>query len=763
MKRLIERDQLEIGASFVDRIEHSHGGESIIRHAVEGTRWLDETFGPGTRTAAHPDLPGLSPQVPQIYAQAGITSYLHARGVGCVSQWVAPDGSSITYCNLFGYGEKKPEEYQRVFQKPNLPSAFIVRGGYSDLRDCSDTVLGVVEALRHPYPDMQISFASPARIISRVQNQVLPQMRGEMPFGWGSLSSGFATLMKQSAELEHSLLTLEKITALASAAGVSPSAAQQKNLATGKQYWKLHKGIESDIFGERIQEGRELRELWRYELVCQDHNYAGRHGAQSNWDKEVWREHALQEVALRIDNGLRSFAPPAAVDSLVLFNPVSWPRDEVLIIPDKKPETLQVLSADGNALPSQPVSQGLAIQVDQLPPLGTQTYSLLRGKAQASNYSSGTHLAGDGIEVDVDESTGQITRLYDRAIGHDLLGASTGRGLGELMSYKDPGVDVIYSFTGEVESDSDVNYRIVRNEDGPVFARITLSGTFLNSQIEKEYTVYKKSRRVDVALRVWWWGKRGEHLRLRFPFTKDLWTNTWYGVPFYSMCWPEMLQGDDAFAQSILGQEDTFSDMLRQDDRHHFREVIGWLDVVYATHGVGIGTQSTCWWISDSELQASLLRTQYSCGDTDLWNLNTGFHEWKFRVEPHEGDWREGKVYRKGEETLNPPAMMRTGDKSENPSITGATPKLEPVQVQPQNVIVTALKPSDLTEGGFVVRVLECEGQAADVSLRFPFPVRKVDLVDLGERETSQCIVSDQSVSFSLRPYQFQTVKVIPG
>ena len=38
MQRLLKSGQLEIGACFVDRVEHAHSGESIIRHAVEGIR-----------------------------------------------------------------------------------------------------------------------------------------------------------------------------------------------------------------------------------------------------------------------------------------------------------------------------------------------------------------------------------------------------------------------------------------------------------------------------------------------------------------------------------------------------------------------------------------------------------------------------------------------------------------------------------------------------------------------------------------------------
>ena len=762
MKRLIDNGQLEIGACFVDRVEHIHGGESIVRHAVEGVRWLNETFGPGVRTAAHPDLPGLSPQVPQIYAQAGIASYLHARGVGSVSQWVAPDGSAIIYCNLFGYGEKKPEEYQRVFQKADLPSSFIIRGGYSDLQDCSDTVLDVVEVLRHDFPDRQIIFASPARIIDRVQNQALPQLSGEMPFGWGSISSGFVTLMQQSVALEHALLTLEKITALVSVLGSAALAGSEQDQSSGRQYWKLQQGIDRDIFGDEMRAGHELRELWRYELVGQDHNYGGRHGAQSNWDKETWRTHAVQEVRQRIDAGLCSLAQTSPAEGLILFNPVSWLRNDVIVVPADQPETLQVLTSEGKPLPSQPVPGGLAIQVDELSPLSAQTYALVRGAPQAPLQThTSTHLSGERIEVDINPANGQIIHLYDRVLGCDLINTSIGHGLGELLSYKDPGVDVLYHFTGEVESDCETHYQVTLAEDGPVFARIVVSGMFLDSKVEKEYTVYKKLARVDVALRVWWWGKRGEHLRLRFPFSTHGFQATWYGVPFYRMRWPEMLQGDDATASAILDQESTFADMLYPADRRHFREVIGWLDVGYATHGVTVGTQSTCWWIDGPELQASLLRTQYSCGDTDLWNLNPGFHEWKFRIEPHAGDWQAGKAYRTGEEVLNPLASTHVDHPARPVHVPEKNVKPGLLQVEPQNVIVTALKPSDLTEGAVVLRVLECEGKQADVKLSLAFPARKVDLVDLLENETGSCELTGQSVRFPLRPYQFQTIKVV--
>lgn len=36
---LLKDNRLEISGVYIDRVEHSHGGESLIRHAVYGIKW----------------------------------------------------------------------------------------------------------------------------------------------------------------------------------------------------------------------------------------------------------------------------------------------------------------------------------------------------------------------------------------------------------------------------------------------------------------------------------------------------------------------------------------------------------------------------------------------------------------------------------------------------------------------------------------------------------------------------------------------------
>lgn len=763
MARLIERGQLEIGACFVDRIEHSHHGESIIRHAIEGLRWLDETFGPGPRTATHPDLPGMTPQLPQIYAAAGIDCYLRARGFGAVYDWIAPDGSHILYCNLFGYGDKTLEQFEQVLRDPRLTQSFFVRGGYGDLRDCSDQVLGILEELRRRHPDVNWQMASPGRVLDQLRSQPLPRLGGEMPYGWGSISSAFVAIMRQSVALEHQLLTAEKLLALLRSRGLALPPAKPFEPTGPSRRWLSRHRLAGDIFGQPIAPGDELRQLWRFELVGQDHNYGGRHGAQSSWDREVMRDYALQETGSLIERSLQALGGESGGERVVVFNPVSWPRNDLLLIADDEPATLRALTADGTPLPSQPADGGLVVEISGSPPLALQTLRLERGPAVSPRPLRSNRLRGEHLEAEIDAAQGRITRLFDRATGRDLVEQGGEWGFGELVSYKDPGVDVRYGFTGEVERDAQEPYQLLRREEGSVLARLAVGGTFLQSRVEKEFTIYRNLRRLDLTLRLWWWGKPGEHLRLCFPFAPDRFRETWYGVPFYAMCWPKMLHGDGVTDDLTLSQGGENVDMLYPQDRRHFREVVGWLDVGYDDHGVTVGTRSTCWWINGAHIEASLLRTQFSCGDARLWCLNPGYHEWTFSLLPHCGDWRLGRAYRRGEEMLNPLCALRlspgTGPSQEPCSAAGS----EPFAVSPEHVVITTVKPADTTADAILVRVLECEGRPAEVDLRLPFPVKSAELVNLVERAEGPLFTTGSTVRLTLRPHQFQTVRVIPA
>ena len=102
VKDLWREGRLDIGAAYIDILEHLAPGESQIRNIVRGKLWCRDRLGIDTRLAAHADLPSLIPQVSQIYVRAGVDFYSTSRKVfpnGQVWVHVAPDGTTMRVFN----------------------------------------------------------------------------------------------------------------------------------------------------------------------------------------------------------------------------------------------------------------------------------------------------------------------------------------------------------------------------------------------------------------------------------------------------------------------------------------------------------------------------------------------------------------------------------------------------------------------------------------------------------------------------------------
>jgi alpha-mannosidase len=96
VQELWRRGQLDIGAAYVDILEHLALGESQIRNIVRGKAWCREHLDIDTRLAAHADLPSLIPQVGQVYTQAQVPYYATSRKIfpnGAVWVHQSPDGT----------------------------------------------------------------------------------------------------------------------------------------------------------------------------------------------------------------------------------------------------------------------------------------------------------------------------------------------------------------------------------------------------------------------------------------------------------------------------------------------------------------------------------------------------------------------------------------------------------------------------------------------------------------------------------------------
>ncbi len=811
MAELIHEGRLEIGASYADRVEHMHGGESILRHHVYGVRWVEKVFGIRPKSTCHSDLPGLSPQIPQICKKTGIEYYLRARGACAVYRWQAPDGSQIIYNNFgYGYGRNDLDHMATILDQTSDLPKIMVRGGYGDLEMPDGDIVKLVKDLRAKYPEIRFAISSPSTVLDcytpgTTERESLPVIKGEWPFGWGSAATIEMEVFKAGGRLERLLLTAEKITSIAAQLGfgIKP--------ATSKAHWWSSLGrYAREILPPDIPAGKELEEAWKVALYTQDHNYEGFSGAKSEYDRQTMLDYAVKYTTSILDSSLsgiarevsRTISPRVGdvCDTLVVFNPLSWPRRDLVVLDQAGSASLadmRIVDSQGREVEKQTHGDSLYLYADDVPAMGYKKLYLVRPVDADTGHEPPSPVyfedAGqwhesfsrwqnslpsctppwysairDGgklriesgqVSMTLDLCNGSISRIYDKSLGKELTGGDTSRLFGELISYEDPGIDVRYSFTGKLSRDSDQDYQVSMESSGPLFVTYLMEGSILDAKVEKRVTIYKHLPRIDLAVTIYWWGKKGEHIRLCLPFGPEGYKTTWYGAPFYSVEWPTMMDGIDDSA--ILGMDAVRQDEILAEDRRHFREIQQWIEVVYDNFGITLGVQMPSAWIDANCIEIPLLRSQRSCGDHNRWPQNPGKHTWRFSLTSHKGDWKGAKAYRSGWEHNNPLLYSFGGiepDPGEASSF--AEDEFSFYQVEESNVIVTTVKPAYDDPRSYIIRFFEVEGRSSEIHLRCFRTISDASEVNLLEETEKPLHFNGSTVTVPTGAFEIKTVKL---
>jgi len=761
LKKLIDSGQIEIAADYVDRLENHHGGESLIRQVVLGKRWLKENLGVDSVVAHHPDLPGVTPQMPQIYKKCGVKYYLYGRGGfpdGLVYNWRSPDGSSIIACHYprhYAYYsiEDIIENYSKI--KEGFPLHLILAGLSGDLAPpntmggYSEKLTEIIERLNKSNNFLEFKMAIPSSIMRPYEDIPLPTKLGEIPSVWGTYGSATSVdIFMLDKKAENILLTLEKLLSLL----------KSLNLPIPKpQSYNEWKGLD----GNTIPKKDRLSELWRMELFTQDHNYAGRGAIISESFKLETKKKVLNYSKEWIKDCLKAIGENTSSKEgipIILFNPLSWERLEVIEIPiEKFPEEFSILDAKGNPLPYEKTKDLVRLEVS-LPPVGYKIVYVKKGVSSKDlekdirfkKLGDTLSIENKFYELQISLKSGEITRIFDKEIHQDLL--EQGKYLGALKFYAEEGTDV-----AERSTPLEINWNAVRREVTINLEEGDLSGTVLikrnlglfKAQIEDRVTLYKDIKRIDIDTTVSWGGVRSFQLRYVFPFRKDL-ANINYGVPFYTVRYPEIIEG-------IKGPWKP--DEILFEDWKHIREIANWIDLANDKFGVTLSSLSSSYYITPGELEAVLFRTVNSCGDSNYY-YNTEFGkkvEFKFSITSGLWDWRLRGAYQKGLELLNPilDVICNQGIGSSD------TPEeLSLFRVQTNGIIVTSVQPN---EKGILVRYYNADGQDKDVVLRFfdkkyKF-AQETDLI--GNSEGQILSIKDGFLSIRTRPYEIKTLLIM--
>ncbi|MEW6471804.1 MAG: glycoside hydrolase family 38 C-terminal domain-containing protein [Actinomycetota bacterium] len=492
-------------------------GESLIRQALMGQRFLAEHFGVVATVGGNPDSFGHAATLPQLLAGCGLSGYFFQRPErheaelpGSLFTWRAPDGTEVVGCRVPRYNSEAHELHGHLRECLAIDCAGT---GASDVlmfygvgNHGGGPTRRNLASLRHlaaTSPVVDVVCATPRSFLDAVTggDRVLPVVTGELQHHARGCYAAHAGIKALNRRAESALAAAELWSTIAHA-------------VTGLPYPHA-----------------DLTRAWRSLLLNQFHDTLAGTAIESAYDDARHQLGETLAVAQRATNAAlgrltQRIAIPAEDDMqpIVVFNPHPWPVRAVVehevggwerrmnLVDDAgRPVALQW------ATPEAVVNQGRfrAVFPADVPPLGWRLYRLRLGPCGVDTPPEQpvTRLENDHLRAELDEHRGGLTALVNKATGIDLMG---GGGPHAVVLVDDADTwghgrdrwdEPAGAFTVE---------RIECTEHGPARRSVRVSSRYGASTLVEEYRLGWNDRWLDVAVTLDW-RERRRMLKLRYP------------------------------------------------------------------------------------------------------------------------------------------------------------------------------------------------------------------------------------------------------
>jgi len=395
-----------------------------------------------------------------------------------------------------------------------------------------------------------------------------------------------------------------------------------------------------------------------------------------------------------------------------VFNTLSWPRTEVVTLSkDLSAAGDRILDDAGKAVPSQRLTSGeLVFLATNVPPFAARRYTVVAGASHARGRAAaqGATLDNGLVRVRVDEQTGGIVELIAKGIQGNLVDASGGEALNDYLY-------LIGDDLKDLQRNGPASIHV--GENGPLVASLVIESAAPGcKKLTRELRLVAGLDYVEIINTL-----DKERLQAKSYHAKE-------GKESVNFAFPFAVPGGETLLDIPLGVMRPEADQMPSACKNWFT-VGRWADVSNGDRGVT--------WVT---LDAPLL--QVGGITATLLNSQTDPNVWRSHVEPTQAlycwamnnHW--GTNYRAYQEgptvfrfVLQPHRRRDVARASRfatgfgQPLLAvcsqGAKPSGKPLlTVEPDDVIVTALKPSD--DGrALIVRLFDASGKARSARLKW--------------------------------------------
>jgi len=620
MTAAIRAGKIELAAQWSDMQQNLVTGEDLARNILAATEFAKTRFDFIPQMQTLSDVPGQTPQAPQILKIAGLKGLIVTRAGPTdahLFNWKGLDGSSIpvasqSYVSGHFLGLSESLEAMEGTQLAEF-----------ELSDISPDILtnrikqpaGLEDSIKSMFPGtsdralVEVSWDNampPAKVSANIAawnekhgNRIrvipvlpgeffrnfwpasVPAKTGEIPsvwtFGTGAIFGGY----RQHIRTSHLLLRAEKWASLA-------------EVLTGKPY-----PIE------------DLRQGWQEHLITLDHEGESlkRQRDLSEWLAQRTLEESCQAIASHV-------RIPQKMDiALVVFNPLNWKRSEtiatdVYLVGDPNSfftrpyHKLELLGPDGQVVPFEIISTESVIirtikirfRAQDIPPLGWKTYYLRPAQThQAKSFPEAVKTKGktaiQGTSFQVEFNAKAATFLISESASAKSLTLSYHHQPAKVTDK--PGFFRVKDAGNPIS----VKWRQISHGEN-------LAGPYLDGEGEVEGAVLKVRIQLDgagpiaVSESVRWNGSKTVKLIRQIEFHDR--GKFVYGVPFGT-------QEFDNLMENAGPPKDGSADEVTRDYWYKNREFDGWVAWRSPDHQVTMAGESRGGAFEGDKLKVTLL------------------------------------------------------------------------------------------------------------------------------------------------------------
>lgn len=743
-KRVKEGRWELVGGMWVEPDLNMPDGESLVRQILVGKRFFEKEFGVNVHIGWNPDSFGYSWQLPQIYRKSGFDSFVTQKMSWNDTTvfpyklfwWESPDGSKLlTYFPHNYSGTTNPvglaDDIATYVPSTHFPEIMQLYGvgdhGGGPTRQELD------EAVRLEDPSTvfpKAEFSTAGSFFGDIQKSLdsglkLPTWKSELYLE--DHRGCYTTQSETKKQIRHNEEQLENAEKFASLAF----------LTSGQPY-----------------SNTQFEGIWKKVLFDDFHDIFPGSGVGNNYVEALrnLNEASLESGAI-LNNSLDTLT--ASIDTqgagvpVVVFNPLSWQRTAPVTVEVHTPpagQQLEALGADGKPLLSQVLSTDsathrttLQVMVKGVPSLGYAVIHILpvnHVRPVASSLKvDGTTIENEFFRMKIDPTTGCVTSLIDKSNNKETVAPG---GCGDLLqTFVDkPPVQDAWSVRFNGKSwDLTHPQEVKVVENGPERVVIEIKNKFQDSDFVRDIVVHPDVPRIDVHMKVNW---HEQHILLKVGFPVNVKaTKATFEIPFGTIERPTTRNTPAEKAQFEVPAE-------------------RWGDISDAAQGFSLLNASKYGYdAKDNVIRLSLLRSPRMPAP-DGHFADQGFHAFTYALYPHSGDWKTADTMRQGYDLNYPLIAMKV-----QPHAGPWSTKRSFVSIEPDNVVVTALKKAE-DSNGLIVRFYEFKGQSTDVKLHLPQAATSAAETNLMEKQEHPIDLQQNGHELVVptSPYEIKTVEV---